>query len=84
MDNKDRMSELEILLNRDTFFFNKGVVDESKSYNTNNLQKAKYCQKTLLKDMERLRLASDSMELIVGKDFAAFPTYEDILYSVKY
>ena len=41
MDNKDRMSELEILLNRDTFFFNKGVVDESKSYNTNNLQKAK-------------------------------------------
>lgn len=50
----------------------------------NNLQKAKYCQKTLLKDMERLRFASDSMELIVGKDFAAFPTYEDILYSVKY
>ena len=49
-----------------------------------NLQKAKYCQKTLLKDMEELRLASDQMELIVGKDFGAFPTYEDILYSVKY
>ena len=49
-----------------------------------NLQKAKYCQKTLLKDMEALRSASDQMELIVGKDFGAFPTYEDILYSVKY
>ena len=49
-----------------------------------NLEKAKYCQKTLLKDMERLRAASDEMELLVGKDFAAFPTYEDILYSVKY
>ena len=49
-----------------------------------NLQKAKYCQKTLLKDMEELRRASDQMELIVGKDFGAFPTYEDILYSVKY
>ena len=43
-----------------------------------NLQKAKYCQKTLLKDMEALRSASDQMELIVGKDFGAFPTYEDI------
>lgn len=50
----------------------------------NNLQKAKYCQKVLLKDMEKLRSASDSMELLVGKDFGAFPTYEDILYSVKY
>ena len=49
-----------------------------------NLQKATYCQKTLLKDMDKLRSASDRMELIVGKDFAAFPTYEDILYSVKY
>ena len=41
MNDKDRMSELEILLNRDTFFFNKGTIDENKSYNTKNLQKAK-------------------------------------------
>lgn len=37
----DRMSELEMLLNRDTFFFNQGTIDKNKSYNTNNLQKAK-------------------------------------------
>ncbi len=49
-----------------------------------NLSKAKYCREVLLKDMEDLRSASDAMELIIGKDFEAFPTYEDILYSVKY
>ena len=27
---------------------------------------------------------ADEMELLVGKDFCSFPTYEDILYSVKY
>ena len=59
---------------------------DTNKYNSawSNLQKAKYCQKTLLKDMAELRSASDQMELIVGKDFGAFPTYEDILYSVKY
>ena len=35
------MSELEILLNTDNFFNHAGVVDETKSYGTNNLQKAK-------------------------------------------
>ena len=35
------MSELEILLNTDNFFNHAGVVDEAKSYSTNNLQKAK-------------------------------------------
>ena len=41
MANNKNLSELEILLNTDTFFNYEGVVDESKSYNTNNLQKAK-------------------------------------------
>ena len=34
--------------------------------------------------MEELRNYADQMELLIGKDFSAFPTYEDILYSVKY
>ena len=38
---KKDMSELEILLNRENFFYDPNVVDESKTYNTNNLQKAK-------------------------------------------
>jgi glutamine synthetase type III len=34
--------------------------------------------------MQVLRDCADRMELITGKDFITFPTYEDILYSVKY
>ena len=50
----------------------------------NNLYKARYCKKVLLEDMSKLRGFADEMELLVGKDFYNFPTYEDILYSVKY
>ena len=49
-----------------------------------NLNKAKYCKDVLLADMTALRRAADQMELIVGKEYMPFPTYEDILYSVKY
>ena len=35
------LSELEVLLNRDLFFYREAIVEEDKSYNTNNLQKAK-------------------------------------------
>ncbi len=49
-----------------------------------NLTKAKFCKKTLLSDMENLRWVADEMELLVGKDFTTFPTYDEILYSVKY
>jgi len=49
-----------------------------------NITKAKYCKNTLLADMEALREVVDKMELITGKGYTAFPTYEDILYSVKY
>lgn len=49
-----------------------------------NLKKAEYCKNVLLEDMKKLREYADGMELIIGKDFGSFPTYEDILYSVKY
>lgn len=49
-----------------------------------NLVKAEYCKDKLLTDMEDLRKYADEMELILSKKFAPFPTYEDILYSVKY
>ncbi len=49
-----------------------------------NLNKAKYCKEVLLEDMNNLRHFADQMELIVGKEYMPFPTYEDILYSVKY
>ena len=69
--------------------FNKALlklVDDEKKYSTAwaSLAKAKYCKNVLLSDMEQVRLFADQMELLVGKEFAPFPAYEDILYSVKY
>lgn len=49
-----------------------------------NLKKAEYCRDVLKPDMDRLRKYADEMELLLGKSFHPFPTYEDILYSVKY
>jgi glutamine synthetase len=48
------------------------------------LKKAQYCKTVLLKDMFILRSIADDMELLIGKKFYSIPTYEDILYSVKY
>ena len=47
-------------------------------------EKATYCRDKLVKDMAILREYADKMELIMGKDFNPYPSYEDILYSVKY
>lgn len=49
-----------------------------------NYKKALYCKDVLLKDMSVLRKLSDEMELLIGKEFLPFPSYEDILYSIKY
>ena len=47
------------------------------------LERAKYCSEVLVHDMEELRKVADSMELLIGKKFWSYPTYEEILYSVK-
>ena len=47
-------------------------------------ERAFYAKDTLLSNLERLRAAADSMELLIGKAFLPYPSYEDILYSVKY
>ncbi len=54
------------------------------SKSTTTLKKAQYCKNVLLKDMKILRELADEMELVIGKKFYSIPTYEDILYSVKY
>ncbi len=51
---------------------------------TDTLEKARYCKSVLLEDMAKLRNVADEAELLIGKDFAPYPSYEDILYSVKY
>ena len=47
-------------------------------------EKATYCRDKLVKDMAILREYADKMELIMGKEFNPYPSYEEILYSVKY
>lgn len=47
-------------------------------------EKAFYSKDTLLSNLERLRHSADSMELLIGRQFMPYPSYEDILYSVKY
>ena len=59
--------------------------DEKKYSKTwDSLKKAKFCKENLLSEMQNLREYADQMELLIGKEFISFPTYEDILYSVKY
>lgn len=48
------------------------------------LKRAAYCKDTLLAEMRELREFADKTELLLGKKFCPFPTYADILYSVKY
>ncbi len=66
-------------------YLEKLIKDEEKYDSAwDNLKKAKYAESVLLPDMARLRECADQTELLIGKDFISIPTYEDILYSVKY
>ncbi|MBR7159541.1 MAG: glutamine synthetase III [Clostridia bacterium] len=46
-------------------------------------QTAVYYHDHIVKDMEKLRKLVDTLELTVGKDYWPYPTYEDMLYSIK-
>ncbi len=48
------------------------------------LKRAEYCRDVIIKDMKEVRKFADEAELLTGKSFLPYPTYEDILYSVKY
>ena len=54
------------------------------SHERSNSEKAIYCKEVLLSAMEKVRSFADEAELLLGKKYRAFPSYEDILYSVKY
>lgn len=47
------------------------------------LEVAEYYHDVVLSDMSMLRSASDALEVIIDKSDWPFPTYADILYSVK-
>lgn len=47
-------------------------------------ERAFYAKDVLLANMNKLRKSADTMELLIGREFLPYPSYEDILYSVKY
>jgi len=57
-------------------------VMEAKNYD-NSLEIAKYYRDSVFANMCNVRGVVDELETIVGKEFWAYPTYDDILYSVK-
>jgi hypothetical protein len=81
------LSELEILLNRDEFFYDGGTVDTNKSYNTNNLQKAKGTASLLdFIDMVALIVEStmDDMNVTFMTDERAYLFKEDPLEPINH
>lgn len=73
---------------------NATALTETLIANTNNLKEisasvpseayasALYYKNTVIPAMNRLRIAADSLEKIVGKDYWPFPTYTELLYNI--
>ena len=78
----DKISVLSAKFSKAVDKLDKDLENYDKSLS--NYEKALYCKDKLLIDMEEVRKYADSAELILSKKFSPFPTYEDILYSVKY
>ncbi len=57
-------------------------VEKSKSV-TETLSAAKFARGTLFEDMASLREAVDTLETLVATDFWPYPSYGEMLYSVK-
>ena len=81
------LSELEVLLNRDLFFYREAIVEEDKSYNTNNLQKAKG-NASLLDFIDMVALICDStmddLNVKFMTDDRAYVFKEDPLATINY
>ena len=48
-----------------------------------SLENARFCREVLFEDLASLRETVDRLESLVSKEFWPFPTYAEILYSVK-
>jgi glutamine synthetase len=49
----------------------------------NNEERAKCCRDEIIPEMEALRGAADELETLVSKKYWPYPTYSEMLYSVK-
>ncbi len=71
----------------DSFYCDLTLLEEALDrypHSASAIDKAFYAKDTLLADIEKLRKSADAIELLTGKSFLPYPSYEDILYSVKY
>ena len=79
------LKELSELSGKFSVAVNKLLADiDGYNAKAENYAKAVYCKEKFLSDMEELRKYADAAELIMSKKVSPFPSYEDILYSVKY
>lgn len=79
------LKELSELSGKFSAAVNKLLADiDGYNAKAENYAKAVYCKEKFLSDMEELRKYADAAELIMSKKVSPFPSYEDILYSVKY
>ena len=51
---------------------------------TGAYESAKYMREKVFTKMQKVREVADNLELKLGKKYWPFPTYADILYSIKY
>lgn len=59
----------------------KDLANQDKHYGV--YETAKFYRDVILADMETVRSYADALEPIISKDIWPFPTYSDLLYSVK-
>ena len=58
------------------------AVDDVKNHASTALEEARYYRDVIFERMNALRVYVDQAEVIVGKDYWTYPTYEDMLYSI--
>lgn len=58
------------------------AMDKVSEYSSDAYTEAKYYRDAIFSAMQELRKIVDELETVVGKKYWAYPTYEEILYSV--
>ena len=59
------------------------VLHEKTKQEKDLLKKSKSYAQTILPAMEDLRSSADSLEVLLGKEYKPYPSYEDLLFSVQ-
>ena len=77
----EKISKLSASIYKNLEVLENSIV-EAKNHDSDAYEEAKYYREVVFDNMNVLRTVVDEAEAIVGKDYWAYPTYEEILYSV--